>query len=102
MYRNDSLFNAPTDLLVSDDRLLDGQIAPFLYPYPHEVGDTIIVEARGISNLTYDYFITFFQQLTGGGPFGSPPENVITNFDNGGLGFFGTASVVRDTLIIVQ
>lgn len=103
IWRNDSLFSSVSDLLVGDDRLVDGALAPFIYPYPHEVGDTIVTEVRGISNFTYDYFITLFQQAsTGGGPFGSPPENLLTNIDNGGLGFFGTAASTRDTLIIVE
>lgn len=101
IYRNDSLFNGPGDVFFSDDRLVDGQESLFIYPYPHEVGDTVVVEVRAISNLTYDFLLTYFQQLNGGGgPFGSPPANLITNWGNDGLGFFGTAAVIRDTLII--
>lgn len=103
IYRNDSLFNGAGDLLLTDDKFVDGQLSPFLYPYPHEVGDTIIMEVRGLSNLSYDYLLTLFQQTNGaGGPFGSPPENVLTNVSNGGLGFFGCAAVQRDTVIITE
>jgi len=101
IWRNDSLFDGPGDVFFSDDRLVDGQESLFVYPYPHEEGDTVVVEVRSISNLTYDYLITYIQQLNGsGGPFGSPPENLLTNWDNDALGFFGTASPVRDTVII--
>lgn len=101
IYRNDSLFNGPNDVFFSDDRLVDGQESLFIYPYPHEVGDTVVVEVRGISNITYDFLLTYFQQLNGGGgPFGSPPDNLVTNWDNDGLGFFGTAAVIRDTIVI--
>lgn len=101
IFRNDSLFNGPGDVFFSDDRLVDGQESLFVYPYPHEEGDTVVVEIRSISNLTYDFLITYFQQLNGGGgPFGSPPENLITNWDKGALGFLGTASTTRDTVII--
>lgn len=101
MYRNDSLFDSPSDVLVSDDALVDGQESFFLYPYPHEKGDTVVAEVRGISELSYTYFISYLQQANGGGgPFGSPPANLITNWDNKALGFFGTAAVVRDTLIV--
>ncbi len=101
IYRNDSLFNGPGDVFFTDDRFVDGQESLFVYPYPHEVGDTVVVEVRSISNLTYDFLITYFQQLNGrGGPFGSPPDNLITNWDNDALGFFGTAAVIRDTIII--
>ncbi len=101
IYRNDSLFNGPGDVFFTDDRFVDGQESLFVFPYPHEVGDTVVVEVRSISNLTYDFLLTYFQQLNGGGgPFGSPPANLITNWDNDGLGFFGTAAVIRDTIII--
>ncbi|MEM0998772.1 MAG: DUF4249 family protein [Bacteroidota bacterium] len=99
---NDSLYDSPFDFFVTDDRLVDGQLSPYQYPYPLEAGDTVVVEVRGISQLSYDHYITVFQQLSsGGGPFGAPPDNLLSNFDNGALGFFGTASVVKDTVIIV-
>lgn len=101
IYQNDSLFDSPFDILVSDDRLVDGQESFFLYPYPFEEGDTVVVEIRGISELTYSYYISYIQQASsGGGPFGSPPANLVTNWDNGALGFFGTAATVRDTIIM--
>lgn len=99
-WRNDSLFNSINDLIVSDDRLVDGNLSPFLFPYPNELGDTIVVEIRAISQATYDFFQTFYQQASGGSPFGSAPDNLKTNFDNGALGWFGAAAVVRDTIII--
>ncbi|MEM7038594.1 MAG: DUF4249 domain-containing protein [Bacteroidota bacterium] len=101
LWQNDSLFSAPGDLLVTDDRFVDGQLSPFLFPSPMEEGDTVVAEVRGISNLTYDYFITLFQQASGsGGPFGAPPENLLTNWDNGALGFFGCGAAQRDTLVV--
>ncbi len=102
IYRNDSLFDSPNDFFVSDDRIVDGNESLFLYPYPHESGDTVVVEIRSISQQTYDYYITYFQQVSGGGggPFGSPPDNLYTNWDNGALGYFGAVALVRDTVII--
>jgi hypothetical protein len=103
IYKNDSLYDGPSNLLLTDDKFVDGQLSPFLYPYPFELGDTVIMEVRGLSNLSYDYYLTLSQQTnSSGGPFGSPPENVLTNVTNNGLGFFGCAAVQRDTLIIVQ
>lgn len=99
-WRNDSLFNGISDLLVTDDRFVDGQISPFLYPYPNELGDTIVVEVRAHSQISYDFYVTLFQQGSGGGPFGTLPDNLSTNFDNGAKGWFGTAASRRDTLII--
>jgi hypothetical protein len=100
-WRNDTAFNAISDLLISDDRYVDGQISPFLFPYPNRLGDTVVVEVRSISAKTYDFFVTLFQQGTGsGGPFASVPDNLATNFDNGAVGWFGAASARRDTLVI--
>lgn len=102
IYRNDSLFDSPNDFFIIDDRVADGTEALFLYPYPHESGDTVVIEVRAISDQTYDYYLTYFNQVNsgGGGPFGSPPDNLLTNFDNGGLGYFGAVGLVRDTIII--
>jgi hypothetical protein len=100
-WRNDSLFNSISDLLITDDRLVDGQLSPFLFPYPNEIGDTIVVEVRSLSAKSYDFLVTLFQQGAGvGGPFASAPDNLATNFDNGALGWFGAAASRRDTLII--
>jgi len=99
--RNDTVFNSIADLLVSDDVFVDGQLSPFLFPYPNRLGDSVVVEVRAISAKTYDFFVTLFQQGTGaGGPFASVPDNLATNFDNGAVGWFGAAAVVKDTLVI--
>ncbi|MBK9448557.1 MAG: DUF4249 domain-containing protein [Bacteroidetes bacterium] len=99
--RNDTVFNSIADLLVSDDAFVDGQLSPFLFPYPNRLGDSIVVEVRAVSAKTYDFFVTLFQQGTGsGGPFASVPDNLATNFDNGAVGWFGAAAVVNDSLVI--
>lgn len=101
IWRNDSLFNSPFDIIITNDQFVDGQVSPFMFPYPHELGDTVVVEIRSLTNLSYDFYLTLQQQTAGGGgPFGSPPENVVTNWDNNALGFFGTAAVTRDTVVI--
>jgi hypothetical protein len=100
-WRNDSLFHGLSDLLVTDDVLVDGQLSPFLFPYPNEIGDTIVVEVRSLSASSYDFYVTLFQQGSGsGGPFASAPDNLLTNFDNGAVGWFGAAGARRDTVII--
>src|SRR3989338_6190244 len=87
-WRNDTAFNSIADLLVTDDHLVDGQLSPFLFPYPNRLGDTVVVEVRSLSAKSYDFYVTIYQQGTGaGGPFASVPNNLATNFDNGACGW---------------
>jgi hypothetical protein len=100
-WRNDTAFNSITDLFVTDDHFVDGQVSPFLYLYPCRLGDTVVIEVRSLSQTSYDFYVTLFQQGAGtGGPFASVPDNLATNFDNGALGWFGATAPRRDTLII--
>jgi Domain of unknown function (DUF4249) len=99
--RNDTAFNSAADIFVTDDRYVDGQVSPFLYPYPCRLGDTVVVEVRSLSQSTYDFYITLAQQGAGvGGPFASVPDNIASNFDNGAFGWFGTVASRRATLVI--
>lgn len=99
-FKNDSLYDGLFDYFFSDDRFVDGQLAMFQYPYKVESEDTIIVEVRSITVEAYDFLFTMLQQAGGGGPFGAPPANLVGNISNEGLGFFGTAGVVRDTIVV--
>ncbi len=100
-WRNDTAFDAVSNILVTDDRLVDGQLSPFLFPYPCRLGDTVVIEVRSLSLSSYDFFVTLVQQGSGtGGPFASVPDNLATNFDNNALGWFGAAAPRRDTLVI--
>ena len=99
--RNDTTFNSVSDIFVTDDRFVDGQVSPFLYPYPCRLGDTVVIEVRALSLASYDFYVTLTQQGAGtGGPFASVPDNIKTNFDNGALGWFGATAPRRDTLVI--
>lgn len=100
-WRNDTAFNSIADLIVTDDRYVDGQVSPFIFPYPNRLGDTVVIEVRAISLTSYDFFLTLYAQGTGsGGPFASVPDNLASNFDQGAFGWFGTAAARRDTLVI--
>lgn len=100
-WRNDTAFNHAGDIFVTDDRFVDGQVSPFLYPYPCQVGDTAVIEVRSLSASSYDFYVTLSQQASGGGgPFASVPNNIASNFDNGAFGWFGAAATRRDTLAI--
>jgi hypothetical protein len=99
--RNDSLYADAGDIWFTDDRFADGQLAIFQYPFRVETGDTIISEVYGFRNPYYDYLLTMVQQVnSGGGPFGSPPDNVKGNVNNGALGFLAAIAIERDTVVI--
>jgi hypothetical protein len=98
--RNDSLYNGASDLWFTDDRFADGQLAIFQYPYTLDPGDTCIAEVFGFRQPYYDYLLTTVQQLNSGGPFGTAPDNLKGNVDNGGLGFLAAIAVERDTVVI--
>lgn len=100
-YENDSLYNGAFDYLLSDDALVDGQLAIFQFPYAVESGDSVTVEVRTISETAYDFFFSFVQEVNnGGGPFGAPPSNLEGNISNGAFGFFGAAGQERCTIQI--
>jgi len=62
--------------------------------------DTVVVELQTLDHSTYDYYKTLFP-LTGGGLFGaSNPSNPNTNLSNNALGYFGTYTICRDTIIV--
>ncbi len=100
-WRNDTAFNSISNLFVTNDDFVDGQVSPFLFFNPCRLGDTVVIEVRSISQTSYDYYVTLLQQGSGtGGPFASVPDNLPTNFDNGALGWFGASAPRRDTLVI--
>ena len=98
---NDSAYDAPEDLFFFDDAVVDGNQYDFVFPYPVEVGDTVVVEALSMNREEYDFLVTWVREIfSAGSPFGSPPANLSNNISNSGLGFFYAHSVVRDTVII--
>lgn len=64
-------------------------------------GDRIRVEQYRITEEYFHFLVaTRRNQGAAGGPFVGPPSNVPTNFDNGALGFFMTASVTSREMIV--
>lgn len=91
----------------TDDNLFDG-----VYVADTEVdfleidkdasfGDTVRIEQFNIGQEAYDIFIGIMNETEwNGGLFDAPPANVETNVSNGGLGYFGAASVqIAETVI---
>ncbi len=100
-FTNDSLHNDIDDLFFADDRVVDGNYISLQFPFDQNSGDSVRVEVLGISNTAYDYYLTMQQLITSAGnPFGSPPDNVVTNVSKNAFGFFLVASIDQKTVII--
>lgn len=88
-----------SDISFSDDLLYDGAeldgVAIDYFDADRVVpGDTITLEQHAITEQAYDVIIAVLSETSWrGGLFDPPPANVPSNVSNGGLGFFGAASV---------
>ncbi len=61
--------------------------------------DTVTISLSAVGRATYDYFRTLNDAISQGG-MGSTPYNPISNVSNNALGYFGTFTLDRKTLII--
>ena len=100
-YKNDTLYNDAGDLYVTDDQFSDGNLAIFPFPYKVEPGDSIQIEALSIDAVGYDYYSQMRSLIqSAGSPFGAPPDNLPSNFDNGALGYFGAWGITRKSTVV--
>lgn len=86
-----------------DDRLYDGSAVAGVVVDQVQArpGDTIRVEQHAITKEAHDVILAILQNTEWrGGLFDPPPANVPSNISNGGLGFFGAASVKDRTGIV--
>ena len=86
------------------DRYSDGNDIDYDFKnwYLFEKNDTMTVELLSIDKAVYDYFYTLYDVLISedSGPlFTSIPDNPITNFTNGALGYFAAYSVRSRTVV---
>ncbi|MBT8195510.1 MAG: DUF4249 domain-containing protein, partial [Bacteroidia bacterium] len=108
-YINDTLLNAPEDLLYADDEFVDGNdINAFDVHFdPLKIGDKGRVEQLSISKNAYE-FIALVQEQTlfVGSIFDFPASPIkgnifkLNNPDETALGFFGASSVSAEELVI--
>lgn len=90
----------------SDDALVDGSEIigveiDFIEASRVQSGDTVTLEQHSISELAYDVIIAVLTETDWrGGLFDAPPANVPSNISNGGLGFFGAASVSAKSVVV--
>lgn len=101
--RNGDLHNTIDDLILFDDRFVDGNIIEVtLFNQPFEENDTVTVELISLDKGAYDYLRTF-QELVNNNPGSAAPANPISNISNGSLGYFSAwSSNTRSAIIKID
>jgi hypothetical protein len=110
IYKNDTLLSKPENLIVAEDKLVDGNYIGNvqLNFEPFVAGDKVRVENWSITEETYLFYIELQQQIFNGGLFASPPTNVRTNVFNKNpngpkaVGWFGGAGVSSREVIVKE
>lgn len=86
---------------VAGDEFVDGNLiggAEILY-VEAQPGETFVFEQYRITEEAFDFLLAIqFETQFKGGLFDSPPANIPSNVDNGAVGFFITAGVVKSTV----
>lgn len=107
VYRNDSLYNNRTDLLVQNDEFLPDTLENIRFSYPFNTGDTVRLEMYTLNRDMYQYYLELITLLfNDGGMFSPPPQNPASNIrnltepDNPPLGYFQVASITTGTVVI--
>ena len=99
IYRNGLLKRSMDDLIVFNDRYVDGnKVGISLFNDPYYLNDTVRVQLISLDKNAYDYFNTL-AELINTNPGSAAPANPNTNFSNGALGYFSAWS--SDTLSII-
>ena len=111
VYKNDSLYNNRSDILVQSDELLPNQdrVENLRLTYPFKLSDTVRLEMYTLNQDMYQYYLEFITLLyNDGGLFSPPPQNPasnihnITNPNNPPLGYFQVASYTWDVVVIKE
>lgn len=108
IYRNDQLLNKPQDLVVLQDRMMDGLYFRNVqfHSEPFEAGDRVNIEAWSITEDAYYFYDEMRDQIMNGGLFANPVANIRTNIKPAAensmkaVGYFGGASVVSMEILI--
>lgn len=99
---NDTLKNETEDLIIFDDRLIDGQsLEVTLRGVIFEPDDTVVIQLISLDEGAYEYFHTF-QELINVNPGSAAPANPTSNISNGALGYFSAWSADKKTVIIEE
>ncbi len=102
IFENDTLVNEADELILFDDRLINGQtLEVALQGFLFEPEDTIAVQLISLDEGAYEYYKTF-QELTNVNPGSAAPANPTSNISNNALGFFSAWSADVKWLIIKE
>jgi hypothetical protein len=102
VFENDTLRNSTEDLIVFDDRLIDGQsLEVTLRGIIFEPDDIVSIQLVSLDEGAYEYYHTF-QELINVNPGSAAPANPTSNISNGALGYFSTWSADEKTVIIEE
>lgn len=101
--KNGELQNTIDDLILFDDRFVDGNsIEVTIFNQPFEENDTITLQLISLDEGAYEYLRTF-RELVNSNPGSAAPANPNTNISNGALGYFSTwSSYARSAIIKVK
>ncbi|TAH21595.1 MAG: DUF4249 domain-containing protein [Cytophagales bacterium] len=108
VYKNDTLWNQPSDLSIAYDRLVDGNRIDNLQINfkPFHKKDKIKVEVLAITEDHFQFYTEMQAQINNGGLNARPPANVRTNILNKNpkgskaVGYFGGAGISAKTVIV--
>lgn len=102
VYQNDTLFNAANEIVLFDDRLIDGQeLEVSLQGFIFDLGDTIAIQLISLDEGAYEYYKTF-QELTNVNPGSAAPANPTSNISNSALGYFSAWSADVKWVVIEE
>lgn len=101
-YKIDDVTEAGKSEYIFNDDFVDGNNLTMQWEdeqfFPQ---DTIVVELQTLNKSTYYYYFTLFP-IVGDGFGSANPANPDTNLNNEALGYFGTFTISRDTIIILS
>lgn len=99
VFKNDSLFNEYSDLLVFNDAY-NQDVLEYLVPYAFEEGDSVVVNLHAISENMSRYYYELGKQASNTFSNIQPPmTNPPSNFTNNALGYFQVSA--KTTLNVV-
>lgn len=96
----DSLPSLENEILLSNDRGLNGQNIIYEFPTEIHANNTVKVKCISITEKANQYYQGLQQLTANNGLSRTVPENPPSNFDQGILGFFTVAAVSEATLLV--
>lgn len=105
-YRNSISYEEPNPIAIQNDEFFDGNLIPNTFDeFSYQQGDTAIVKLISITRPAYTFLETTENLLnTLGTSSASTPSTIQGNFESNIrdqviLGYFGTESLVKDTIV---